>query len=72
MDKLEWRTLVLLVRYGDDEFTVGFPETSASQTRRGAKRLWKVVEARSIQAIYEKGLSKNVKVTISIGSRISR
>jgi hypothetical protein len=44
-------------------------ETLATQTRKGAERLWKVVDARSNQAITKKDC-KNVKATISNGSGI--
>jgi len=42
-------------------------ETSVCQAQRGAERLRKVVEARSIKVNREKGQFKNHKVTISIG-----
>jgi diguanylate cyclase (GGDEF)-like protein len=61
------RSCDMLARYGGDEFSMVMPETSASHARQGAERLRKGVEARPIKVNYEKELSKNVNVTISIG-----
>jgi len=64
------RTCDLMARYGGDEFTIVMPETSAGQARQGAERLRKVIEARPIKVNCEKGSSKDLKVTISIGMAV--